>query len=141
MKRKSVLMMALTILLVLAVSGCSKPLFNVTENEDNTISITAENAAADSEGISYITAGENEILIAETDFKEEGEIELRIFKATFGEEDFPDEPDQTQNISGTGSTEIPLEPGEYTISVKVLSKISGTATLRMAPAASTTSES
>ena len=141
MKRKSVLMMALTILLVLAVSGCSKPLFNVTENEDNTISMIAEKAAAGSAGVSYITAGENEILIAETDFKEEGEIELRIFKATFGEEDFPDEPDQTRIISGTGSTEIPLEPGEYTIAIKVLSKISGTATLRMAPATSTTSES
>ena len=80
MKRKSVLMMALTILLILAVSGCSKPLFNVTENEDNTISMTAEKAAAGSAGVSYITAGENEILVAEMDFGEKGKSSSGFLK-------------------------------------------------------------
>ena len=85
-RRKTVLILVtFMISAVFALTGCTRPFFNVTQNEDQTISITAEKAPADSAGISYITAGENEILLAETDFEEKGEIQLRIFKGTLGE--------------------------------------------------------
>lgn len=138
-KRRMTSLGKLTVLLIaaaflLAACGGKKAVFNVTQNDDNTISITAESSPKDSSGLSYITLGEGEKVIVEPDLDvaDTSAIELRFFKGVLGEEDtdFGEEPGQVVSISGKERTEIALEPGEYTVGVRVLTEINGSVTIR-----------
>ena len=61
MKKKIV--PGLLLLCVLLLAACASSLFNVSSTEDNSISITAENALKDSMGIGYLTVAENEQIV------------------------------------------------------------------------------
>lgn len=53
--------------MVLLLSACGqKPVFGVSTNEDNSISITADRGPKDSMGLGYLTVGENEHVVIDT---------------------------------------------------------------------------
>lgn len=116
---------------MLALAGCGvKPVFGVSTNEDNTISITAEKAVKDSVGLGYLTVGENETVVIEPSFEGGGELRIRMMAGLLGADDFADEPTWEVSFSGTEPIEQEIAPGEYTVGVTVLEKVTGTALVR-----------
>ena len=127
MKKKIV--PGLLLLCVLLLAACGSSLFNVSSTEDNSISITAENALKDSMGIGYLTVGEDQKVLVEPSLDDQGELRLRFMAGLLGSEDFPEEPSLEETISGTEPVEFELEPGEYTVGVTVAKKLTGTAVI------------
>jgi len=117
------------LLVVLLLSGCGqKPVFGVSTNENNSISITADRGPKDSVGLGYLTVGEGEqIVIDATGLDAGSEISLRFMLGVLGSEDFPDEPAYETTVSGGDSASFSAEPGEYTVGIKATSKVTGNA--------------
>ena len=117
------------LLLVLLLSACGqKPLFSVSTNEDNSISVAAERGPKDSAGIAYLTVGESEqIVIDAANLNKEGKISLRFMAGILGSENFPSEAAYEVAVSGGDSAAFSADPGEYTVAVIAQSKLSGTA--------------
>jgi len=63
--KKSLALMLLAMVLLLSACG-QKPVFGVSTNEDNSISITADRGPKDSMGLGYLTVGENEHVVIDT---------------------------------------------------------------------------
>ena len=134
MKRNLAVLLAAAMLAALLLTGCGgKSVLNVSSNEDNTVSITAEQAEKGSAGVGYLTVGENETALVETAFEKKGTVALRIFAGLLGSEDFPDTPVLETTVSGEDSVELDLEPGEYSIGVVVEQTVTGTAVIRTQP--------
>ncbi len=109
MKKKIV--PGLLLFCVLLLAACGSSLFNVSSTEDNSISVTAENALKDSMGIGYLTVGEDQKVLVEPSLDDQGELRLRFMAGLLGSEDFPEEPSLEETISGTEPVEFELEPG------------------------------
>lgn len=134
MKKNLAFLLALCLLAAFVLCGCGeKPVFGVSTNEDNSISVTADRGAKDSAGLGYLTVGENEQVVLEAHFQTDGEIEVQLRAGLLGSEDFPEEPSAVVTIVGEGTESFTLEPGEYTVTVKALNKLSGTALIRTEP--------
>ena len=125
--KKSLALMLLAMVLLLSACG-QKPVFGVTTNEDNSISITADHGPKNSMGIGYLTVGENEqVVIDATGMDKDGKLSLRFMAGVLGSDDFPEEPAYETSVSGGDSAVFTAEPGEYTVGVIAQSKITGTA--------------
>ena len=134
MKKKVAVLLALCLLAAFALCGCGeKPVFGVSSNEDNSISVTADRGPKGSAGLGYLTVGENEQVVLESRFQKDGEIEVQMRAGVLGSEDFPEEPSAVVTIVGEGTESFTIEPGEYTVTVKALNKVSGTALIRTEP--------
>ena len=134
MKKKLTVLLALCLLAAFVLCGCGeKPVFGVSTNEDNSISVTADRGPKGSAGLGYLTVGENEQVVLESQFQKDGEIEVQMRAGLLGSEDFPEEPSAVLTIVGEGTESFSIEPGEYTVTVKALNKVSGTALIRTAP--------
>ena len=126
-RKKSLLLMLLAMVLLLSACG-QKPVFGVSTNEDNSISITADRGPKDSMGLGYLTVGENEqVVVDATGMDRDGKLSLRFMAGILGSDDFPEEPAYETSVSGGDSAVLTAEPGEYTVGVIAQSKITGTA--------------
>lgn len=120
MKKTFVFALVLGLLAALLLTGCGKkPLFNVTTNEDNSISITAEKAPAGSVGLGYLTVGEDEAVVIDAVFADDGVLRFRMMDGLLGADDFPDEPAYESMLTGPGTMTMrfTVDPGEYTVGV------------------------
>lgn len=125
--KKSLALMLLAMVLLLSACG-QKPVFGVSTNEDNSISITADRGPKDSMGLGYLTVGENEqVVIDATGIDKNGKLNLRFMAGVLGSDEFPEEPAYETSVSGGDSAVFTVEPGEYTVGVIAQSKITGTA--------------
>lgn len=125
--KKSLALMLLAMVLLLSACG-QKPVFGVSTNEDNSISITADRGPKDSMGLGYLTVGENEqVVIDATGIDKNGKLTLRFMAGVLGSDEFPEEPAYETSVSGGDSAVFTVEPGEYTVGVIAQSKITGTA--------------
>ena len=125
--KKSLALMLLAMVLLLSACG-QKPVFGVSTNEDNSISITADRGPKDSMGLGYLTVGENEhVVIDATGMDKDGKLTLRFMAGVLGSDEFPEEPAYETSVSGGESAVFTVEPGEYTVGVIAQSKITGTA--------------
>ena len=116
-------------LAVLMLSGCGqKPVFGVSTNDDNSISVTADRGPKDSMGLGYLNVDENEqIVIDATGMNDGGQICCRFTHGVLGSNAFPDEPMYETTVSGGDSASFNAEPGEYTVAVIAESKLNGSA--------------
>ena len=125
--KKSLALMLLAMVLLLSACG-QKPVFGVSTNEDNSISITADRGPKDSMGLGYLTVGENEqVVIDATGMDKDGKLSLRFMAGVLGSDEFPEEAAYETSVSGGDSAAFTAEPGEYTVGVIAQSKITGTA--------------
>ena len=125
--KKSLALMLLAMVLLLSACG-QKPVFGVSTNEDNSISITADRGPKGSMGLGYLTVGENEqVVIDATGMDKNGKLTLRFMAGVLGSDEFPEEPAYETSVSGGDSAVFTVEPGEYTVGVIAQSKITGTA--------------
>ena len=129
MKRMKKILSLMLLAMVLLLSACGqKPVFGVSTNEDNSISITASRGPKDSMGLGYLTVGENEQIVTDaTGMDKDGKLSLRFMAGVLGSDDFSEEPAYETSVSGGDSAVFTAEPGEYTVEVIALSKITGTA--------------
>ena len=131
----------LAFLSVLLLTGChnknSKPDLEVVPNDDNTISITADKAGISGVGGAGITIADGQQLVIDSALSK-GSIQLKLFRddepagvdASLDEVLHTDEtPALDVTVYSTGTTEHPLQPGEYTLFVNVLEKTTGNITL------------
>lgn len=125
-KKASPLILLATALLL---SACGqKPVFGVSTEEDNCISVTADRGPKDSVGLGYLTVGENEqIVIDASGIEKGGKLSMRFMAGVLGSENFSDEPANETTVSGGDNASFTMEPGEYTVGVTALSKVTGTA--------------
>ena len=125
--KKSWFLMLLAMMFLLSACG-EKPVFGVSTNEDNSISVTADRGPEGSMGIGYLTVGEGgQVLVDATGMDKNGKISLRFMAGVLGKDDFHEEPAYETTVSGGDSAAFTAEPGEYTVSVTVESKVTGTA--------------
>lgn len=129
MKRMKESLPLLLLAMVLLLSACGqKPMFGVSTNEDNSISITADHGPKNSTGLGYLTVGENEqVVVDATSIDKDGELSLRFTAGVLGSDDFPEEPAYETSVSGGDNAVFTAEPGEYTVEVIAQSTITGTA--------------
>jgi len=139
--RKRFITIFIALLSVLMLVGCrsknSKPDLEVVPHDDNTITITADKAGISGVGGAGITIADGQQLIIDSALSK-GSIQLKLFR-----DDEPANVDSSLDeilhtgetpaldvkINSAGTTEHPLQPGEYTLFVNVLEKTTGNITL------------
>ena len=106
-------------------------------HDDNTITITADKAGISGVGGAGITITDGQQLIIDSALSK-GSIQLKLFPdnepadvdASLDEILHTDEtPALDVTVNSAGTTEHPLQPGEYTLFVNVLEKTTGNITL------------
>ncbi len=129
MKRMKESLPLLLLAMVLLHSACGqKPVFGVSTNGDNSISITADHGPKSSTGLGYLTVGENEqVVVDATSIDKDGKLSLHFTAGVLGSDDFPEEPAYETSVSGGDSAVFTADPGEYTVEVIAQSTITGTA--------------
>ena len=129
MKRMKKSLSLILLAMVLLLSACGqKPVFVVSTNEDNSISITADRGPKDSTGLGYLTVSENEqVVVDATGIDKDGKLSLRFTAGVLGADDFSEEPAYETSVSGGDSAVFTAEPGEYTVEVIAQSEITGSA--------------
>ena len=141
MKHRVIGIAVLLLTLLLAGCGAQKaPELQVLPDWDNnSISILAEKAGVGSmAGGATVTLAEGEALVVETALTDASGLGLKLFRSV-GEDDpnasvdeilhSDDTPALELTLSGTGVTEYPLEPGEYSLMVSVQARSTGTASI------------
>ena len=132
----------LVFLAILILAGChgisSKPVLEVLPNDDNnTISITANKAGISGVGGSGIVIAEGQQLVIDSALSK-GSIQLKLYldeepagaDASLEEILHADEtPALDVTVKSAGTTVHPLQAGEYTLFVNVLEKSTGNITL------------
>ena len=137
--RKRFIPILTAFLSVLMLSGCrsSKPSLEVMPHDDNTITITADKAGISGVGGAGITIADDQQLVIDSSLSK-GSIQLKLFldnepagvDASLDEILHTDEtPALDVTINSAGTTEHPLQAGEYTLFVNVLEKTTGNITL------------
>ena len=148
MKRTMALMLVLVMMVAVFLPGCGKsdnetsssePDAFVSSNEDNTVTISTTKLGKGTGGLAYITVSEGEELVVEKELLKKSQIELKIYAAQ-GEQSIDEIPAEATGdageptlelvAEGTGTDTYALEPGDYTISVMIQKKSTGTITIR-----------
>ena len=134
---KRIIAILIAFLSVLMLVGCrsktSKPDLEVVPHDDNTITITADKAGISGVGGAGITIADDQQLVIDSSLSK-GSIQLKLFldnepagvDASLDEILHTDEtPALDVTINSAGTTEHPLQAGEYTLFVNVLEKTTG----------------
>ena len=136
-------MTTILLLTVVILAGCgrknNKPEFEVVPNDDNTITITADNAGAGSMvGGATISISDGQVLVVDSTMTEKSGIGIKLFVSE-GPQSIDasaddvlhanDEPALTLTVDGPGTAEYPLSSGEYSVFVSVEKKSTGVITL------------
>ena len=128
----TILIAFLSVLILVGCRSC-KPDLEVVSNDDNTITITADKAGISGVGGAGITIADDQQLVIDSSLSK-GSIQLKLFldnepagvDASLDEILHTDEtPALDVTINSAGTTEHPLQAGEYTLFVNVLEKTSG----------------
>ena len=136
-KRFITILIAFLFALILSSCRSSKPSLEVVPHDDNTITITADKAGISGVGGAGITIADNQQLVIDSALSK-GSIQFKLFRddepagvdASLDEILCTDEtPALDVTINSAGTTEHPLQPGEYTLFVNVLEKTTGNITL------------
>ena len=136
-KRFITILIAFLFALILSSCRSSKPGLEVVPHDDNTITITADKAGISGVGGAGITIADDQQFVIDSSLSK-GSIQLKLFldnepagvDASLDEILHTDEtPALDVTINSAGTTEHPLQAGEYTLFVNVLEKTTGNITL------------
>ena len=106
------ILIAAVIAIAAILSNQTSSFFRVDNNDDNTISITAQKAAAESGGVGYITIAEGQELYVRANMTDGSTVKIELL---------PREVDATtkvlmeENITGIDAQYFELPAGDYTI--------------------------
>ena len=128
--RKRFITILIAFLSVLMLTGCRsrKPSLEVMPHDDNTITITADKAGISGVGGAGITIADGQQLIIDSALSK-GSIQLKLFLDNESALHTDETPALDVTVNSAGTTEHPLQPGEYTLFVNVLEKTTGNITL------------
>ncbi len=122
--------LAVLLLAAMLLAGCgTKPVYEVSGEKDNSISVTAVNCDEGSVGIGYLTVGEKEAVVVAANFDDNGKLRVRMYKGVLGEDELGDDFISETTVSGHDTASFTTEAGEYTAAVFADSKLNGTAKL------------
>lgn len=140
MKRKSILLaLAMSALLMLALTGCGKSVFGVAENTEKRITITAENADKDA----FFMVGSLEVADGEriviTSSLAKGAVRVEIVAAPEDQsmDSFPKMDGDaiiTADVSRTDGASGTVPAGSYLLRAVCLEKATGTIQIEVKPA-------
>ena len=142
MKKKTLLIIACIVSLVMGFTGCSESTFAVVINDDLNVEITAENADEEMVGtVSTFTVSEGDGVLIEPNF-EEGTVLVEFYPFDASEDMDADEeelmptgkPEFEVEVTGTDPIECQFAAGDYMVNAEVLEKASGTAVISLIPA-------
>ena len=139
MKKKTVLVIACIVTLVMGFAGCGSSNFGIVVNKDLNVEITAENADKDMTGATgTFTVGEGDDVHIEPNF-EEGKVLVEFYPVDAADdvnadaEDFTPKgkPEFDVEVSGTEPIECGFAAGDYMVNATVLEKANGTAVISL----------
>ena len=129
------MILAALLLASVLLGGCGrKEVFSVSQEEDKRVSITAENAAPGSMGISYLSVSEGQKIVVDSSLDEKGSIRVELLGVVLGIDDDPTDALSADSaseftITGPGRMEFTELPGDYTLRVSVLERASGSVSI------------
>lgn len=129
MKKKSFLIAVLAVVMAFIVAGCgagSVSMFGVETNDDNTVTVTAKNGSKDSEGTANLTVGEGEEIVIDHVIEDKGQIQITFYDPGDHETAVTD-----YTAEGTEQGIIGLPAGDYDLSIKALTEVSGTVNISL----------
>lgn len=114
----------LAVVTALSITGCStkKSMLGIATNEDNTITVTMENAEKDSGGTGTINVAEGEHVYVASEMTS-GKVIVNFER---GDEGDKVNPPVDYEITGNETTEYVLDNLEYTVEFKVTEEANGT---------------
>lgn len=134
--KRMVLIVILILVCTVMLSGCKRPNFGISVNEDNTVSIEAVRASKGSfGGAGSLEVSDGQKIVVESKLSGKSEISVRftadvpqkmdaelteLTEAAKGEN-----ADLEIIIKGNETTEYDLEPGVYFLAAKVIEKANG----------------
>ena len=134
---------AVTALFTMAagIAGCGESgVFSVTQEEDGTVSVTAQKASVRSMGISYLTVENGQQVVIRPSLTDKSVVNVKIIPYTEPEDidsiqaavdilNVKDGAIIDEDISGTAPYTFDTEPGEYIVRVTVVKKADGSMTV------------
>ena len=139
MKKQYTLIAMLVIVSMLVFAGCStsSSLFGADSGDDNTVTLTAENAEDGSSATGSIVLEDGQELQGLPELSEEGTIRIDIYAGNLGPEDLESaEVLASMMLSGTQAQAVELEAGEYTLLAEGEGTVTGSAKLQAGAAGS-----
>ena len=135
----NIMLAAILAMSMLAMSGCSKSEFGVTDNTEKAMTIEAKKASADSMFmVGTLAADEGEQIVVTSNL-EKGKIRIEIIPAAEDQsiEELPDMDGEAAfegEIVPGGGISGTVDPGEYMLKATVLEKADGTVQIDVVPA-------
>ena len=138
MKRKSIAIVLVLILSMLAFTACTTSEFSLEGSEEKKMTVSAKNAEKDSvAAVGGLVVGEGEMVVVTADLSE-GSIRVEILEAVeTDEEEAPDLSGEAifmANLESTDSASAEMNAGEYMVRATCLEKATGTVSIEVVPA-------
>lgn len=138
MKRKSIAIVLVLILAMLAFTACTTSEFSLEGTEEKKMTVTAKNAEKDSvAAVGGLVVGEGEMVVVTADLTE-GSIRVEILDSSeVSEEEAPDLSGEAifmANLERTDSSSAEMNAGEYLVRATCLEQATGTVTIEVVPA-------
>ena len=138
MKRRSIAIVLVLALAILALTACTTSEFSLEGTEEKKMTVSAKNAEKDSvAAVGGLVVGEGEMVVVTANLTE-GSIRVEVLEAEeTDEEDAPDlsgEAIFTANLESTDSSSAEMNAGEYMVRATCLEKAAGTVTIEVVPA-------
>ena len=138
MKRRSIAIVLVLALAMLALTACTTSEFSLEGTEEKKMTVSAKNAEKDSvAAVGGLVVGEGEMVVV-TAALTEGSIRVEVLEAEeTDEEEAPDlsgEAIFTANLESTDSSSAEMNAGEYMVRATCLEKATGTVTIEVVQA-------
>ncbi|MBR3719988.1 MAG: hypothetical protein IKN20_09035 [Firmicutes bacterium] len=138
MKRRSIAIVLVLALAMLALTACTTSEFSLEGTEEKKMTVSAKNAEKDSvAAVGGLVVGEGEMVVVTANLTE-GSIRVEVLEAEeTDEEEAPDlsgEAIFTANLESTDSSSAEMNAGEYMVRATCLEKATGTVTIEVVPA-------
>ena len=138
MKRKSIAIVLVLILAMLAFTACTTSEFSLVADDEKKMTVSAQNAEKDgAASVGGLVVGEGEMVVVTADLTE-GSIRVEILAGEEAdEEEAPDLSGETifmANLERTDSSSAEMTAGEYWVRTTCLEQATGTVTIEVVPA-------
>ena len=138
MKRRSIAIVLVLALAMLALTACTTSEFSLEGTEEKKMTVSAKNAEKDSvAAVGGLVVGEGEMVVVTANLTE-GSIRVEVLEAEeTNEEEAPDLSGEvifTANLESTDSSSAEMNAGEYMVRATCLEKATGTVTIEVVPA-------
>ena len=138
MKRRSIAIVLVLALAMLAFTACTTSEFSLEGSEEKKMTVSAKNAEKDSvAAVGGLVVGEGEMVVVTANLTE-GSIRVEVLEAEeTDEEEAPDLSGEvifTANLESTDSSSAEMNAGEYMVRATCLEKATGTVTIEVVPA-------